>query len=581
MPKYNNFQTKNAKDLKSNSRTDIYNPNFASATQRPSSKIALFDDNLDKWIEIVQWAKWNPDLFYDLIMPEKGGMRLDLDQRMFLRCMSRFTNTYGVFPRGFGKTMIEIMSIYHTCIFFPDITIAMSAQTRENAASISEEKHNEIMRWFPLMRNEIAKASFTKDTVEVVFTSGAIYSVLANTQSTKGQRRRRINVEESCLLNNDFFKDILEPVVNVARRTVGYQSVVNPYELNGMINYLTTSGYRGSDEFIRIHNMLDDMAELKGKFVLGASWELPCYFGRGETKSQIMAKKNDPTTSATSFSMNYESKWVGATDGALVNINKLMELRVIPLATLTPRKNREYFCGADIARSASSNNNKSAFVITEIERNKNGTIKSAIVCNIYVPENGTNFHDQAMLIKRLDKAYNFRAISLDCNGIGQGVAEELMKETIDPLFNDPLEAWDTINTEDFPDFPNCPKKIFSLKAQGIQTEIVTNFIDFIENGRLRLLVQSKYIEIPDKIKNEKDIIAIRGAHFQTDQLIDQVANLKLVQKLGGKLSVEQVARRTDKDIFSSLAYILYYLKYYEDKKIDENVSSFLDYLFVG
>ena len=151
----------------------------------------------------------------------------------------------------------------------------MSAQTRENAASISEEKHNEIMRWFPLMRNEIAKASFTKDTVEVVFTSGAIYSVLANTQSTKGQRRRRINVEESCLLNNDFFKDILEPVVNVARRTVGYQSVVNPYELNGMINYLTTSGYRGSDEFIRIHNMLDDMAELKGKFVLYCNkyWE--------------------------------------------------------------------------------------------------------------------------------------------------------------------------------------------------------------------------------------------------------------------------------------------------------------------
>lgn len=37
--------------------------------------------------------------------------------------------------------------------------------------------------------------------------------------------------------------------------------------------------------------MLDEMADLKGKIVLGASWELPCHFGRGETRTQILAKK--------------------------------------------------------------------------------------------------------------------------------------------------------------------------------------------------------------------------------------------------------------------------------------------------
>lgn len=210
------------------------------------------------------------------------------------------------------NTMLELMSIYHTCVFFPDITIAMSAQTRENAASISEEKHKEIIKWFPLMSNEITKSSFTKDSVEVIFTSGAVYNVLANSQSSKGQRRRRLNVEESALLNNALFKDALEPVVNVPRRTVGKLATVNPYELNGMINYLTTSGYRGSDEFVRLLSFIDEMAELKGKMVLGASWKLPCYFGRGETESQILAKKNDPTTSSISFAMNYESKWVNS-----------------------------------------------------------------------------------------------------------------------------------------------------------------------------------------------------------------------------------------------------------------------------
>ena len=123
-----------------------------------------------------------------------------------------------------------------------------------------------------------------------------------------------------------------------------------------MINYLTTSGYRGSDEFNRILNMLDEMAELKGK-VVGASWELPCHFGRGETKTQILSKKNDPTTSATAFAMNYESRWVGATDGALINISKLLKIRTLPKAEISCPKDKkgnfalnEYIFGIDVAR---------------------------------------------------------------------------------------------------------------------------------------------------------------------------------------------------------------------------------------
>lgn len=561
------------------------NPDFNSSVKLDEKKESSFDKNLEKWITFIQWSKWFPDLFYDLISPEKGGMRLDLDQRVFLRSMSRFLSTYGVFPRGFGKTMLELMSIYHTCIHFPDITIAMSAQTRENASSISEEKHNEIIKWFPLMNNEIVKSSFSKDQVEVVFSSGAIYSVLANSQHSKGQRRRRLNVEESALLNNALFKDALEPVVNVPRRTIGKQSTINPYELNGMINYLTTSGYRGSDEFIRLNNMIDEMANLKGKIVLGASWELPCHYGRGETRAQILAKKDDPTTSAISFAQNYESRWCGVSDGAIVNINKLMELRTIKQATINPKRNREYFIGADIARSQSNNNNKSAFVVMEVERNLNGTIKTATVCNIFVPPNGTNFNEQAMFIKRLDRHYGGNVTVVDANGIGQGVVEELMKETLDPLMNDPYDSWDTINTDESPQNSIAPQKIYSLKAQGIQTDIITNFIDFVESGRLKLLIPEKMLELTNKPKNSKDkdleINQIKAAHFQSDQLIDQVANLKLVQKQGGKLGVEQVVKKTEKDIWAALAYVLYYLKNFEDFKREEDSFNVLDYLYIS
>lgn len=203
MASENSFDNFRKNDLHTKSRTDIYNPEFLSNTKLDENKGNAFDKNLDKWIFFCQWSKWYPDLFFDLITPEKGGMRLDLDQRVFLRAMCRFLSTYGVMPRGYGKTLIELMAIYHTCIFYPDITISMSAQTKENASSISEDKHRELMKFFPLLQNEVRNSSFTKNGAEVEFASGAIYNVLANAQSSKGQRRRRFTIEESALLNND------------------------------------------------------------------------------------------------------------------------------------------------------------------------------------------------------------------------------------------------------------------------------------------------------------------------------------------------------------------------------------------
>ncbi len=309
MSSYQKFQSDNNKYSKGTSCTDIYNPAFTKTIEaKGSNELDNFSRNLQKYIDFVSWARWNPDLFYDLITPETGGIRLDLDQRVFLRCLARFISTYGVFPRGYGKTLLEVMGMYHTAIFFPDIEVSMTAQTRENASKLVDEKHREILRFYPLMANEIVKYSSSKDSVEVIFTSGGRIDVLANQQSTKGARRKRLNVEESALLNNELFQDVLEPIVNVPRRTIGKEALINPEELNGQINFFTTSWFRGSDEYERNLRMVDEMAELKGKIVIGSDWQLACNYGRGETKSQLLDKK--ARLSPIFFAMNYESKWV-------------------------------------------------------------------------------------------------------------------------------------------------------------------------------------------------------------------------------------------------------------------------------
>ena len=140
---------------------------------------------------------------------------------------------------------------------------------------------------FPLIENELAKEpKFVKGDALITFKNGSTIDAIANAQTTKGQRRRRLKIEESALLNNELFQDALEPVTEVPRYTVGKMALVDPQELNQQIHFFTTSGFRGSDEYQRSVDMYDNMCDLKGQIVLGSNWMLPCWYGRGSNKSQ-------------------------------------------------------------------------------------------------------------------------------------------------------------------------------------------------------------------------------------------------------------------------------------------------------
>jgi hypothetical protein len=560
MSSYKNFQSKNAKHTKN--RTDIYNAEFnPTVSSRGVKELDSFTRNLKKYADFVSWCRWFGDLFLDLITPETGGIRLDLDQRVFLRGILRFVSVYGVFPRGYGKTFVEILAMYLIAIFFPDIELSMTAQTRENASKLLEEKHREIVKFYPLIANEISKASFSKDNAEILFVSGGRIDIMANNQSSKGARRKRLNVEESNLLNNLLFQDVLEPIVNIPRRTIGKAAEVNPEELNGQINFFTTSGFRGSDEFERNLRMIDEMAELKGKLVLGSDWQLACEYGRGETKSQILEKKE--RLSPIFFSMNYESKWVGCVDDAIVDINKLLALRVLSKPELKGDGKSDYYVSMDVSRSNKTSNNQSSIAVLKAKRNKEERIVNVQLVNLINLPNGLNFTGQAIEFKRVFKLYNAKMAISDENGVGKGLLDELLKEQIDPITGETLECWNTINTDDEPDDKNAKKCLYALHSQGINTEIIVNFIDMVEGGKLQLLEKNQNNNYNI---NDKDYVTnVILPALNTDFFIEEVANLKLKHLQGGKLTTEQLTKRVDRDRYSAVSYGLWYIKNFEDK----------------
>ena len=292
MASYGKFQNDNNKYTKKVSRNDTTNSSLTTMVKVNGANESLnFNENLDKWSDLVAFYRFYPDLWYDLITPETNNIHLDLDQRVFMRVLARFYSAYACFPRGFGKTFIEVMVMIHTSVFYPNMEFVMTAQTRENAAALLQDKYAELIKYYPLIKNEVYSTKFQKDIAEIEFHNGSKIDILANNQSSKGRRRKRIMVEESALLDNKTYEDVLEPIPNVPRRTIGRLGLIDKTEMNGQNHFLTTTGFRGSDEFYRCLTMLEQMKNLEGFFVLGASWELACYYGRGESKAKILAKK--------------------------------------------------------------------------------------------------------------------------------------------------------------------------------------------------------------------------------------------------------------------------------------------------
>lgn len=573
MASHNNFKIN---DMHNESRTDIYNSTFETPVKIPETNIDMVSKHLKEFAELTSFLRWMPDIFWDMYKPERGGLTFDLHQRVMLRCLARFGENYFCAPRGISKTLVHVMGQYHTCCCFPNITTSITASTKESAVKIWKDKHDEILRFYPSFADNIKKANFSKDYGCVEFVNGSVIDSLANSQQSKGLRRRRGGLEESALIDKETYDDAIEPIFNISRPTMTGE--IDAEELNGQINRYSTSGYKNSDEYEQILKVLADMKNLKGSFVFGSDWAIPIHFGRQKMTTINKARNRN----IVRFRQNYLCDWIGVSNGGLINISKLIKsrnLNEIEMAcTLDKRGNlelNEYVISADIARSESDNNNKTAIAVLKIIRSKSGMIRQVKLVNIVEPPNGLNFEEQSNVIKRIFYKYGgnldlnksrVKAIIIDSNSIGQGVVEELLKESTDPDTNEELGAFATINTTD-----KCksyaPELVYSLKAQGINGDIIRIFIDYIESNKLKLLRQ--YDDYKENLPKDINKVELEQACINTQYLIDEVANLKL-KKTQSSVTVETLVKRIDKDRYSAVAYGLYYIDVFMNAEEDED-----------
>lgn len=537
-----------------------------SIIDRDSSKkeqnVQSFESMKDELRKFCSYYMMYPDKFIDLISPPNSKIKLFFYQRILLRVLMRYQNVYVTMTRGSAKSFTQVLALYLKCIFRSGGHYFIAAPTKMQAANISQENIEKIWDYFPLLKNEVSRYYFNKDSTKLVFHNGSRLDVVQVAESARGGRRNGGSVEE--IVDESMKKDVLNsvvlPMMANDRLTSGGHGY-DPNEVHKSVAYVTTSGNRQSFAFEKLMEVTKQVAQGKSAYVIGAGYELPVMHGQLDL-NYIMSLKESDTFNPLAFSREYESIWTGSSDDSFVSFEDLNDCRLLKKAeTKAIDKNAEYILSYDVARQEGSQNANSALVILKCIPREDGTFTKHLV-NIFSFE-GVHFQEQAKFLKRKVNEYKASVLIVDVNGLGQGLVDFLITEV------DENPPYSVVNDSRYDAFktPDSIPMIYALNSgskENKASDIHTVFMGTIINKGVKLLTSASQAKTEIKTKDSQKEAEELLPYVMTDILVEEIMNLEHKQK-GKDVEVKQISKRIPKDKFSAFEYALWYVHLQEKK----------------
>ena len=209
--------------------------------------------------QLISFFREYPDIYIDFIKGPDCNFEFYFYQRVFLRIVMRHRYVYATFPRAFSKSFLSMMVLILRCIFYPGCELFITTGGKEQAASITIAKIDEICRLIPALSQEIdwdrGKSKKSKDDVQYLFKNGSKINILAAKESSRGQRRTGGLMEECVLIDQTALNEIIIPTTNVNRLlpdgTRHKEEVVNKSQI-----YITTAGYKNTFAYEKLIELL-------------------------------------------------------------------------------------------------------------------------------------------------------------------------------------------------------------------------------------------------------------------------------------------------------------------------------------
>ena len=373
--------------------------------------------------------------------------------------------------------------------------------------------------------------------------------------------------------DEEAINEIVLPLMNVSRRLP--DNTVNEKEPNQQTLCMTSAGVKTSFAYDKLIDMFENaIIDPYNSFVFGCDYRVPTLHGLLD-RTYINKLKMSPSYNEESFAREYMSIWSGASDESWFNFDKLMKYRKIknPETHAINRQNPNefYLLSVDVGRL----NDQTVCCVFRVN-----VLKDKYYCtlvNIFVlgrtPETKP-FSVQAVDLKKIIRDFKPRDVVIDTNGLGVGLADEMIRTHYDELGN-LLPAYGFTNDDDYKKIQ--PKDainiLYGIKANGpLNSKIHGNAYSRISSGMCRFLIKEQEAKsallatkIGQKMTTEQRVVRLMP-HEMTTKLFEEMANLRL-KRTGASLDIvlEQINPRFPKDKYSAFAYGLWRIKEIEEE----------------
>ena len=553
-----------------------------SSIEADSKKQGLSEQRLNSQLDnirtLIAFYRQYPDLLIDFMKGPESAFKFYFYQRIFLRIVMRHRYVYATFPRAYSKSFLSMMALMLRCILYPGAELFVTTGGKQQAASITIAKIEEICKLIPALNNEINWArgvsKKSKDDVSYVFKNGSKINILAAKESSRGQRRTGGLIEECVLIDQTALNEIIIPTTNVNRLlpdgTRHSEEVINKSQI-----YITTAGWKNSFAYDKLIQLLiRSLIQPDEVMIMGGTYETPITEGLLD-EDFVEQLKLAGTFNEDSFDREYRSIWSGDAENAFYSAEKFDKYRVLrqPQNEYSGRSSKSayYVLGVDVGRIGCTTQ-VNVFKVTP--QPQGTSIKSLV--NLYTYD-AEHFEQQAIHIKKLYYRYKARKIALDTNGLGIGLLDFMVKaqETDDGQY---LPPFGIDNDEQgvykayFRGVSEVQKDaIFQIKANApINTQAYSYTQTQMSSGKIKFLIDETEAKAHlMETKNGQNMsIDQRNDYLRpfvlTTVLRQQMLNL-VEDNQGVNIILKQDSRSIKKDKFSAFVYGLYYIKQEEDR----------------
>ena len=520
---------------------------------------------------IQTWSAY-PDIYLDLITPEDSNFVIFPYQRIFLRACMRYTNIFITAARATSKTFLSILAKYLQCMFLPNHVGSIVAPNKQQASKITKQKVEEIWRLWPLLEKEVEKSNFGKDYVDLFFKNGSRLSVVGALDSDRGIRTHATLIDEARDQDGDAISEIILPQMNVSRRMSN--GLVNPNEpINTQVIYATSAGTKSSFAYAALIDTFERaIIDPKSSFCIGLDYRIPAQHGLIDAK-YVQGLKLSPSYNETTFAAEYLGSWLGGSDESWFDFERLVKYRKIKNPEWTQKFKEDskvfYLISVDVGRL----HDQTVACIFRVNI-RDGKYYATLV-NLFVlgrQAEKKTFVQQAIDLKHLIEIYNPREVVIDCNGLGVGIADEMIRTHLDASGKE-LPAYGFFNNDDYKKIQprDSIPILYSLKANGpLNSKIHGNAYSRIYGGMVRFLISEQdarasllATKVGQKMKLEERVKRLMP-HELTTKLFEEMSNLRL-RRSGLDIVLEQINARFPKDKYSAFAYGLWRIKELEEE----------------